>query len=210
MTPQILYNRRWSRNNPTTSSKGKEHYKTILDRRLSGTIYQSNPLDDPKGNRVVLSSFRRGKIRLTSLGTILQSKGLHKVSPSLFFSFSFTPLLCWEEDGKSARKKDGSIIRRWRYRVSTLFVEFPRAKHLSRVIDRVEKWFKTGKPRIPCGGLRIDSRRGKLLECEFPGNLLYNTFLLSLFFFLIFLYIYMCVCKLNKVEHKYIIIRNKK
>lgn len=93
MTPQILYNRRWSRNNPTTSSKGKEHYKTILDRRLSGTIYQSNPLDDPKGNRVVLSSFRRGKIRLTSLGTILQSKGLHKVSPFLFFFFYPSPLL---------------------------------------------------------------------------------------------------------------------
>lgn len=151
MILRILYNKRWSRNNRTTSSKGKEHYKTILDRRLSGTIYQSNPLDDPKGNRVVLSSFRRGKIRLTSLGTILQSKGLYKVSPFLFFY----PSSLLERDGKSAtdrRKKDGSIIRRWRYRVSTLFVEFPRAKHLSRVIDRVEKWFKTGKPRIPCGG----------------------------------------------------------
>lgn len=150
MIPQILYNWRWSRNSRITSSKGKEHYKTILDRRFSGTIYQSNPLDDPKGNRVVLSSFRRGKIRLTSLGTILQSKGLYKVSP---FPFFFITLL--DRDGKSAtdrRRKDGWIIRRWRYRVSTLFVEFPRAKHLSRVIDRVEKWFKTGKPRIPCGG----------------------------------------------------------
>lgn len=181
MILRILYNKRWSRNNRTTSSKGKEHYKTILDRRLSGTIYQSNPLDDPKGNRVVLSSFRRGKIRLTSLGTILQSKGLYKVSPFLFFLSLFSPGEGWKIGDRS--EEEGRLdnspmaipcinIVRW---ISTSKAFVSRNRSRGEMIQNRET-------SNPLRGLRIDSRRGKLLECEFSGNLLYNTFLLSSFF----------------------------
>lgn len=176
----------------TVRTSSKNTIRRYWTRRLSRTIYQSNPLDDPKGNRVVLSSFRHGKIRLTSLGTILQSKGLYKVSPFLLFlSLSF-PREGWKIGDRS--EEEGRLdnspmaipcinIVRW---ISTGEAFVSRNRSRGEMIQNRET-------SNPLRELRIDSRRGKLLECEFPGNLLYNTFLLLslFFFFLIFLlYIY--------------------